>query len=157
MAQKKVDSHQLNINHAPVVKNVKKVQHVKYNSLDEFKQLTIDEINKVAEKVRNKYLTPGYGQLLTYQEKYEEAADFVAAGYPSNLESYPFISIETEITGKTKEQVTDDIISAKATTTLMLVDIERIRLNAKMNIIKAESESEIKTSRSTAITALEVI
>lgn len=53
-------------------------------------------IDNAAGKARQRYITTSPGQDATYTVKYAEALDYIAAGYPSDLSPYPFISGESQ-------------------------------------------------------------
>lgn len=118
-------------------------------------------VDQTAERARVKYITIGSGQSLAYQEKAEEAADYIAAGYPAPsgsppvYEGYPFIQAEVNATGKTKEQAADDIIAAKSTWVSVGANIEEVRLGGKKNIDDAVDEAGVDSAKNAAITALE--
>lgn len=114
-------------------------------------------VDAYAEQVRLKYINAGSGQALIYQKKAEEAAAYVDAGYPVDLSSYPFIEAEIDATGKTKEQVADDIITARDTWTTIGIQIEKTRLGGKKNIDDATSRTEVVSARNDTITALEAL
>lgn len=150
---------------APVIKSVQELS-LKTNfyneqaitsssTLDDKKTNAKSIVDQTAERIRSKYITPGAGQTLVYQEKSDEATDYITAGYPVDLTSYPFIQAEVNATGKTKEQAADDIIAAKATTIAALVSIEEERLSGKRNIDDVVDESGINSICDAAITALE--
>ena len=91
-------------------------------------------IDEAAERARLRYITGGAGQAMAYQEKGEEAADYIAAGYPADLSSYPFIEAETIATGKTATQAADDIIDQKSAWITVGSHIEKVRLGGKKDV-----------------------
>lgn len=98
----------------------------------------------MAETVRLNYITGGVGQAAIYFEKGEEAADYVAAGYPTNLSSFPFIQAEVAATGKQAQQVADDILTQKANWIAKGAEIEYHRLLGKTSITAATTVKEVE-------------
>lgn len=115
------------------------------------------EVDRVAERARLKYVTFGSGQAMTYAEKSDEAADYVAAGYPVDLSSYPFLQAEVNATGKTPVAAADDILMQKSAWIVVGAAIEEARLLGKKNIDAAGTENEITLARDNAVAALEAL
>lgn len=114
-------------------------------------------VDMTAENVRTDYITSGAGQAMTYSEKSEEAADFVAANYPSDLSVYPFIQAEVNATGKTAKAAADDILARKSAWINVGAAIEEARLTGKQNIDVATDETAVTVARDAAVVALEAI
>jgi hypothetical protein len=114
-------------------------------------------IDQTAEAVRLQYVTPGSSQSMVYQEKGDEAADYVANGYPADLSSYPFIQAEVNATGKTATEASDDILTQKSAWIVVGAAVEEVRIGGKMNIDAAADEAEVETIRDAALAALAVI
>ncbi len=125
--------------------------------LDDVKTIAKGEVDGEAERTRLRYITNGAGQAMAYQEKSEEAADYIAAGYPADLTGYPFMQAEINATSKTKEVDADDIISQKAAWVAIGASIEEERLGGKKNIEDAVDESGVDSAKDSAITALEAL
>ena len=121
------------------------------------KSTSLADIDGAAERARLRYITSGAGQALTYSEKADEAADYVAAGYPADTSNYPHIAAEIAATGKTKEQAADDILSTKSAWISVSANIEQHRLGGKKNVADATTSEEIISARDAAITALNAI
>lgn len=115
------------------------------------------EVDRVAERARLRYVTSGSGQAMTYAEKSDEAADYVAAGYPADLSSYPFLQAEVNATGKLASTAADDILAQKSAWIIVGAAIEEARLLGKKNIDAASTENDITVARNDAVTALEAI
>lgn len=114
-------------------------------------------IDEAAERARMRYLTPGAGQAQVYLEKVEEAADYIAADYPSDYNGYPYIQAEVEVTDKTARQVADDIITAKSVWQAVSVQIEKARLGGKKAIEEATNTQDIKSVRNSTVASLDAI
>jgi len=112
-------------------------------------------INYAAEQAHSRYITHGFGMLYMYQEKAEEAADFVAANYPKKISGFPFIKAEKDATGKPAKEIADNIISQKAKWIAAAAKIEKIRLGA-ISKIRTGIKSNFKET-SKAISSLEKI
>lgn len=116
------------------------------------------KIDAKAEEVRSRHLTPGSGQTMTYQEKAEEAADFIAAGYPvGDLASYPFIQADMNALGLTAEQAADAIVAAKSSWIAIGTQIEELRLGGKKNVDEAVDMTELAQEYDITITALDAL
>ena len=126
-------------------------------TLDTFKAEAKLSVDNMAEATRLKYVTPGSSQAMTYQEKGDEAADYVANGYPVDLSSYPFIQAEVNATGNTATQAADNILAQKSAWIMIGAAVEEVRIGGKINIDVATNEAEVEVARLAAVTALEVI
>ncbi len=120
-------------------------------------QIANERIDTTAERARLRHVTPGSGQAMAYQEKGEEAADYIAAGYPADLTSYPFIQAEVNATGKTATEAADDIITQKAAWVTVGASIEEERLAGKKAVTDATTVSGVLSAYETAIAALDAI
>lgn len=126
-------------------------------TLDDFKTRASQDVDDSAETARQRYITPGAGQTMAYQEKSDEAADYAAVGYPADLSSYPFIQSEVNATGKSAHQAVDDILAKRSAWVTKGAAIEEIRVKAKLNIEAADSEDSINMEKDNAIAALGVV
>ncbi|CAB4327459.1 MULTISPECIES: hypothetical protein [unclassified Brucella] len=97
-------------------------------------------IDADAETERLKYITPGNGQAMTYQQKVDEARAFKAASNPKAAD-YPVLSSEVGITAETLSEVADIVLAAFALWQQIGAAIESIRLGAKRDIDAAEDEA----------------
>jgi hypothetical protein len=102
------------------------------------------KIDEMAGIARSMVITIAPGQELTYQEKSEQAADYVAAGYPADTSSYPFVQAEIEATGKTKEQAADDILVKKSEWIAVGSTIEMHRIGGKVQVDAATTPEEVQ-------------
>lgn len=126
-------------------------------TLEEHRAASIYELDKATEGVRDKFITRGPGQAMTYQEKGDEAADFVAAGYPADLSTYPFLQAEVNATGKTPAQAADDILAQKSAWIVVGAAIEEERLRGKISINAAVDKDAITAALDAAVAAMEAI
>lgn len=97
-------------------------------------------VDQSAESERLKYITPGTGQAMTYQQKVAEAQAFKAATDPQ-ASDYPVLSSEVGITADTLDEVANIVLAAFAQWQQIGAMIESIRLGAKRDIDAAEDEA----------------
>jgi len=97
-------------------------------------------IDAEAETERLKYITPGNGQSMTYQQKVTEAQAFKAETNPKAAD-YPILSSEVGITAETLAEVADIVLAAFSRWKQIGAAIESIRLGAKRDIDAAEDET----------------
>lgn len=119
--------------HAPVVTDITSVR-------TELKA----RIDAAAEAERLKYITPGEGQAMTYQQKVDEARAYKAASDPRTAD-YPVLASEVGITAETLDGVADIVLAAFAQWQQIGAMIESIRLGAKRDIDAAENETAAHT------------
>lgn len=100
-------------------------------------------VDASAETERLKYITPGTGQAMTYQQKVTEAQAFKAATNPKAAD-YPILSSEVGITAETLAEVADIVLAAFAQWQQIGAAIEVIRLGAKRDIDAAEDEASAR-------------
>lgn len=112
-------------------------------SLSQLKATLNTKIDVAAENERLKYITPGEGQAMTYQQKVEEARAYKAAVSP-NATDYPVLSSEVGITAPTLDDVADIVLAAFAQWQKIGAAIESIRLGAKREINAAEDEASAR-------------
>lgn len=102
------------------------------------------QIDQSAETERLKYITPGTGQAMTYQQKVAEAQAYKSTTNP-NLENYPILASEVGITAPTLSEVADTVLTAYRHWQQIGAMIEAIRLGAKRDIDAAENEAAAHT------------
>ncbi|MBQ0707725.1 MULTISPECIES: hypothetical protein [Brucella/Ochrobactrum group] len=93
-----------------------------------------------AETERLKYITPGEGQAMTYQQKVVEARAFKIASSPKAAD-YPVLSSEVGITAETLSEVADVVLAAFSLWQQIGAAIEAVRLGAKRDIDAAANEA----------------
>ncbi|MDG9793296.1 hypothetical protein, partial [Brucella anthropi] len=101
-------------------------------------------IDAAAEAERLKYITPGHGQAMTYQQKVTEAQAFKATTNPQPSD-YPILSSEVGITAETIGEVADVVLAAFAQWQQIGAMIESVRLGAKRDIDAAADEPAART------------
>ena len=100
-------------------------------------------IDTIAENVRMQFITPGFGQMMVYKEKYEQATDFVLNDYPSEVEQYPHILAEVKATNRSPKEIAHKILQKQSLWISKSAQIEEIRLKSKIDIENAQSKEEI--------------
>jgi len=104
----------------------------------------LKEIDDKSEEVRNKYITPGFGQSMTYLKKAEDAHLFASNGYPEDSTSgYVYITAEATARGMTKTDAANYIIATEQAWQTLAATIEEIRIRGKYQLEALTSESEI--------------
>lgn len=121
------------------------IDYIQLIDLTEYKLTQLNRIDSLAEHARSKYITAGYGQMLTYQEKSDEASDYLVAGSPVDLTGYPFIQAEVNATGKTATVASNDILDAQSLWITKGALIEEYRLKGKIDIKAALTIDDIDT------------
>lgn len=109
-------------------------------SLDAIKASLKSTVDSLAETERLKYITPGTGQAMTYQQKVTEAQAFKTATNPQ-ASDHPILSSEVGITADTLDEVANIVLAAFAQWQQIGAMIESIRLGAKRDIDAAEDEA----------------
>ncbi|KRB51781.1 hypothetical protein ASE04_09615 [Rhizobium sp. Root708] len=109
-------------------------------TLDEIKSWLKAGIDSAAENERLKYITPGFGQAMTYMQKAAEAARYLATVEPEPAD-YPMLSAEVGITAETLAGVATVVNDAYTQWQMIGAAIESIRLSAKASIGDASSEA----------------
>lgn len=113
--------------------------------LENVQKLARERIDYIAEVARRRFTTQGGILTGVYQLKIEEAADFIAAGYPADqIDNYPMIRAEMIATGKTSTEVADGIVTARSMWVAKMSVIEQIRLAINKNIRDAIDEDDVR-------------
>ncbi|MBK1656836.1 hypothetical protein [Paracraurococcus ruber] len=105
-------------------------------------------VDAAAEAARQRFITPGAGQALTYQQKEAEARRFTP---PGTTADYPFLAAEQAAQASVGLAVT---LAEVATLTLAQADawiaagseIERLRRGAKLAIAAATTAEAVRTA-----------
>jgi hypothetical protein len=99
-----------------------------------------------AETFRLNFITPGSGQSMTYEEKYQEAMAFLAN--PNiDEEHIPHIVLEIGITAPTKQGVAEVIVGMRNQWKLLSAKIDAARLAAKKAVDEAANPADIENAR----------
>lgn len=113
-------------------------QELKKKQLLALKTSLKANVDAAAEIERLKFITPGVGQALTYQQKAEEAKACLASSQP-DAEDYPLLSAEIGITASDLMGVAQIVSNAYAQWRVVGAAIEAVRLSAKAAIDTAPS------------------
>ena len=108
--------------------------------LAESKAEALTRIDAAAEAERAKYLTPGAGQAMVYQQKQAEAHAWQAN--PNG--TYPHLTAEIGITGATLEEVAQTVLAMEAGWTQVSSAIEATRLAAKAVVRTCTTPAEVE-------------
>lgn len=100
-------------------------------------------VDSAAELERQKYITPGAGQAMTYQAKAAEALRFIEN---EGSGDYPFLAQEVGITGTTLSEVAEVVNSMHNQWLAIGGLIEKARLSTKAAIDLAETESAARSA-----------
>lgn len=107
------------------------------------RQLVSAGIDQAAENARLKYITPGAGQALTYQEKAAELARYDETSQP-RIADFPLLGAEIGITADSLTGVADAVRTALTLWRENGAAIERVRLQAKADVEKARDDEAIQ-------------
>ena len=108
--------------------------------LEVVKDRALTRIDAAAEAERVKYLTPGSGQAMVYQQKQAEAHAWQTN--PSG--TYPHLSAEIGITGATLAEVAQTVLAMEAGWTHVSAAIEGTRLAAKAVVRLCKTPEEVE-------------
>lgn len=111
--------------------------------LDEIKASLKASIDTAAEIERRKYITAGSGQAMTYMQKADEAARYLAAVEPIAVD-YPLLSAEIGITAPTIREVAVTVNAAYTQWQQIGAAIEAARLGTKVAIEAAMTAEEAR-------------
>lgn len=114
--------------------------------LDKLRQHAIERIDADAERARLRFISPGAGQMLEYQQTEMDAQGFLDSG--GDIENYPFLKAEVdaldEAHGPANDQaVAQGIINQAQAWRQIGAEIKRLRRAAKMAVTNAATASEI--------------
>lgn len=123
----------------------KQVQPYEPPPLDEVKADLKNHLDAAAETERLKYITPGAGQAMTYQQKAAEAAACLVDIDPDPAD-YPLLAAEIGITGATLTEVAQTVYDAHQTWRVIGAQIEAARLGGKAAIDAAETTEDAHTA-----------
>ena len=101
--------------------------------LDRLRACLALRVDAEAEAIRQRFLTPGAGQAMTYQAKQAEARAWVS----DNSLPTPFLSAEAPARGMTVADLADEVIRLSDAWTMIGAAIEGMRMGAKSAIAEA--------------------
>lgn len=119
----------------------------------------INEVNTAAENARNRYITPGSGQAMTYQEKVSEARAYQTATNPTATD-YPVLNAEATATGNTISAQATAVLSTYSQWKQLAAQIEGERQsgNAKIQATSGTTAvADAQTAKDAAVKALDAI
>ena len=111
-------------------------------TVDDIKATFLALIDSQAEAEREKYITSGSGQAMTYMQKATEAKALVAASDPV-ASDYPLLAAEVGITANTIEEVAAIVNAAYAQWQQVGAAIEAARLGAKAALNAASTVEDL--------------
>lgn len=114
-------------------------------------------VDAAAEAARQRYVTPGAGQALTYQEKAAQAQAYESAGAPVDATPWPFVAAEAQARGVAAATAAASILAARAAWIQIGAQIEGVRIAAKAAIAQAATAAAVTSARDAAINALREI
>lgn len=131
------------------------IEDVAPTNVDEHRVWANHKIDDAAASVRAKFVTVAHGQEALYAEKVDEATDYIADG-ATTADDFPLLLAEVNGTGKTPEQVVDDILTKRSQWISINAKIEEIRLRGKTVINSGDitTNEEIENTKNQAITQL---
>ena len=113
--------------------------------LEVVKAEAVSKVDRAAEAYRMQFITPGFGQVMTYQQKLVEARAVVADPSVDEAE-IPHIVSEAAATGKTVEAVAQEVVVTFETWQQLSASIEGKRMAAKTAIQAAETAEAISAA-----------
>jgi hypothetical protein len=117
-----------------------------------------DAIDQAAGAARSRYITTVHGQEATYIAKYQQALEYVAAGYPTDVSDYPWIAAEAEHTGLTPRQCADRCKEmGDAWANAIGPAIEGLRIGGKDHVTAAVTVVEVNRITGESIAALDAV
>lgn len=112
-------------------------------TLDELKEQAKASIDAEAERIRQKHLTPGEGQAMTYLVKEREAVAFLA-DQNTNPASLPHLVAESAALGMTVSELAQTVIATAAIWHITSAHIEATRRKAKSDVDAAETPRAVR-------------
>lgn len=106
------------------------VRYFTEDEVEDQKNVLKSEIDSQAEETHNRYTKFNPGQVMTYQEKLQEAKDYKLT--PDS--SYPLLEVESKITNQPLNTIADNVLSEHSQWVEKASEIESIRQSAKYKI-----------------------
>jgi hypothetical protein len=110
--------------------------------IEALKMTAILTVDRAAEGYRMNFITPGFGQVMTYQQKLVEARAKLANASIADAE-IPHIVSEAEAIGQSKQEVAEEIVQTFETWQTLSASIEGKRMAAKAAIGAADTVDAI--------------
>jgi hypothetical protein len=133
------------------------VDHADWVALEELRLHARSVIDAEAETARLRYVTPGAGQAMTYQDKRAQALAYVAAGEPEDLTPYPFLAAEASALGVTASAAATAILDTSALWAVVGAQIEGIRMGGKRAATEAASRAAVMAAQQSAVESLRAV
>lgn len=113
--------------------------------LDAVKVEAVAKVDRAAEAYRMNFITPGFGQVMTYQQKLAEARAYLA---DTSIEdsAIPHVVAEAAATGQSKQEVADEIVATFDSWQALSAVIEGKRMAAKAAIAAAETVEAVNAA-----------
>lgn len=115
---------------------------VQFPPLAEYQEFLTKRIDADAETARLKYITPGAGQAMTYQQKVNEAQRFDPDEVDPDPAKFPLLAAEIGITGATLMDVAGAVLNSFMQWQQIGAAIEAIRLGAKRDVDAAATPED---------------
>lgn len=107
--------------------------------LPKLKEHLKDAIDAEAERQRQRWITPGAGQAMTYLAKVDEARALTVDPEDPNPDNYPLLAAEVGITAPTLAEVGTIVLQAYQQWLKIGAAIERVRRAAKLAVDLAQT------------------
>jgi hypothetical protein len=125
-----------------------------FKGLEDARDYAIAAIDSAAEQARLKYITPGSGQAMEYQQAIQEAKEFLS----DSSGSFPMLEATVSAgVADDKTQAANQILENESFAKSTGAVIRRIRLAAKHKIRGLEDMRSIALERDSAVCKLESV
>lgn len=125
--------------------------------LEDKKNTTIADIDKISSAIRDKYTTRLSGQYEIYFEKARQASACALANYPVDLTEFPLIQLECTLTGKSPQECVSIIMDKHNRWLQKISGIELIRRTAKIAVVLAVDDNSLELAKNIAVDALNLL
>ena len=106
----------------------------------------LGKIDRTAELIRQKFITPGAGQALVYQVKEQEASSFLAANPATRIDDdFPHLLGEVGLTAPSIEEVASTILEVAHQWRMISAAIEKERTRLKHMVRAANTSEEVES------------
>lgn len=111
-------------------------------SVEKYQKEKIKEIEEKINNIRLQYVNEMSIQTEVYLEKTQQAIDFLV-NPQQDVNNFPLLSVEIEVTGKPAIEVATNIIEKRKQWLSFLTKTEKIRLIAKRDIVKCRTKKDV--------------